>query len=136
MKIHDISMLVEADMMVYKDKAAKYPVFENVCNHQSHISHETKVCLDIHCGTHIDMPLHMIADGKTMDDFDFTRLITPCKVFDMCHLEERVISLEDIQGLDINRGDFIIFKTMNSYYDKTKGFDYEFVYVNRDAARF
>lgn len=136
MKIYDVSMLIEPEMMVYKNKLSKIPVFENMGNHSTGVSHETKVSLDIHTGTHIDMPLHMIESGKTMDTFDFTRLMTPAKVFDMTHLEESFISLKDIECLDIVKGDFIIFKTQNSFYDKKQGFEYDFVYVDESAAKY
>ena len=135
MKIYDISMLIEPNMMVYKDKASKKPVFQNVANHEDSTHYETKVELDIHCGTHIDMPLHMLRDGKTMDDFDFTRLITSCKVFDLTHLKNNYICAEDIKHFNIENDDFIIFITNNSYYDKSKGFDYDFVYVDESAAK-
>ncbi len=135
MKIHDVSMLIEPEMMVYKDKASKKPVFENMGNHNHGVSHETKVSLDIHTGTHIDMPLHMIEAGKTMDTFDFTRLMTSAKVFDMTHLDMPVITANDIKGFNIVKDDFIIFKTKNSFYDKSKGFEYDFVYVDESASR-
>jgi len=136
MKIHDVSMLIEPGMMVYKDIQGKKPVFENVSNHKNSTAYETKVTLDIHCGTHIDMPLHMIEDGKTMDSFDFTRLITNCKVFDMTKLTKRVISREDIEGFDIGENEFILFKTINSFHDTKKGFDPEYVFVDESAAKY
>lgn len=135
MKIHDVSMLIEPDMMVYKDKPSKKPIFENMGNHSTGVSHETKVSLDIHTGTHIDMPLHMIEEGKTMDTFDFSRLMTNAKVFDMTHLTDPVITADDISAFEIIKDDFIIFKTKNSFYDKTLGFEYEFVYVDESASR-
>ena len=136
MKIHDISVLVEPDMLVYKDKPSKKPVFANMANHKEDNYHETKMEMDIHCGTHIDMPLHMVNEGKTMDDFDFKRLITPCKVYDMTKLKNPVITEKDIKKLDINKDDFVIFKTNNSYRNKEEGFDYDFVYVDESAASF
>lgn len=134
MKIHDISMLVEPKMLVYKDKPSKRPVFENMANHKEDNYHETKMEMDIHCGTHIDMPLHMINKGGTMDDFDFKRLIAPCKVFDMTKLKNPVITAKDIKKMDIGKDDFVIFKTKNSYHNKKEGFDYDFVYVDESAA--
>lgn len=135
MKIYDISMLIEPDMMVYNDIPEKKPQFENMSNHSNSCAYGTKVSLDIHCGTHIDMPLHMIAGGKTMDEFDFSRLITPCKVFDLTHLNNSFITADDIKDLPIEENDFIVFKTKNSYHDKTKGFDFDFVYVDESAAK-
>ena len=137
MKIYDISMQVRPDMMVYNDKPAKKPVFTNTANHIANNFHETVVALDIHSGTHIDMPLHMIKDGKTMDSFDFSRLfMAKTKVFDLTKMDKRYITADDIKGFDIEKGDFILFKTVNSYYDKSKGFDYEFVFLEETGAQF
>ena len=87
MKIYDISMLIEPEMMVYKDLPTKKPVFENAANFTTSKHFETKMHMDIHCGTHIDMPLHMVENGKTMDTFDFRRLMTPCCVYDLSYLK-------------------------------------------------
>ena len=135
MKIHDISMLIEPDMMVYKDAQIKKPIFDVIGDHQSGVSYETNMTLNIHTGTHIDMPLHMIEDGKTLDTFDIQRMITPCKVFDLTYLENDVITADDIKDLQIRKDDFIIFKTRNSFYDKSQGFDYSFVYLDESGAR-
>ena len=135
MKIYDISMLIEPNMMVYKDNPLKKPKFTNTSNHESGCTYETKVELDIHCGTHIDMPLHMIKEGRTMDSFDFRRLITPCKIFDLTNIKNNYISSKDIADFDIEKNDFVIFKTKNSFYNKANGFDYNFVFVDESAAR-
>jgi arylformamidase len=135
MKIYDISTLIEPDMIVWKNNPNKKPVFETMGSHDTGCSHETKITLDVHCGTHIDMPLHMIKEGKTMDTFDFTRLITPCKVFDMTYLENPVITADDIQVFNIEKDDFIIFKTNNSFRKKEDGFDMKFVYLEESGAR-
>lgn len=135
MKIHDISTLIEPDMIVWKNNPNKVPVFETMGTHDTGCSHETRMMMDVHCGTHIDMPLHMIKDGKTMDTFDFTRLITRCKVFDMTYLENPVITADDIQVYNIEKDDFILFKTKNSFRNKEDGFDFKFVYLDESGAR-
>ncbi len=136
MKVIDISMLIEEDMLVYKNADNKKPLYENMGNHQNSNAHETKVSMDVHCGTHIDMPLHMIDGGKTLDTFDISRLICDCKVFDLTGLGKPVISKEDLVDLDIKENDFILFKTQNSFRDKADGFDFEFVYLNEEGARY
>lgn len=133
-KVHDISMRIEPNMMVYKNNDAKRPVFTNTGNHQTGSSYETTVTLDIHCGSHIDRPLHMIEEGATMNSLDISRLITDCKVFDLTALTEPVIQAKDVLELDIQPDDFVLFKTRNSFHDKSQGFDYEFVFVDRSAA--
>lgn len=136
MKIIDISMLIEEDMLVYKNADHKKPVYEVFGDHKTSNAHETKVSMDVHCGTHIDMPLHMIPEGKTLDTFDISRLICECKVFDMTHLDVSVITKKDLVDLDIQAGDFILFKTKNSFRDKRDGFDFEFVYLDEEGARY
>lgn len=135
MKIYDISMLIEEDMLVYKDKEVKRPVFEVVSSHETGVAHETDLRMNLHTGTHIDMPLHMIPKGKTLDTFDYTRLITPCKVFDLTYLKAPVITAADLQDLPIQKDDFIILKTKNSYRTKEEGFDFDFVYLDEEGAR-
>ena len=66
-------MLIEEDMLVYKNSDNKKPSYEVMGDHMSSNAHETKVSMDVHCGTHIDMPLHMIPEGKTIDTFDISR---------------------------------------------------------------
>lgn len=134
MKVYDISTTIEKDMIVWKNYEAKRPVLEVTSSHEMGHSHETKVTLDVHAGTHFDMPLHMIAGGKTLDTFDITRMITPCKVFDMTYLTRPVITAEDIKDLPIYKDDFIIFKTQNSNRTKEEGFDLEFVFVDESAS--
>lgn len=134
MKVYDISTTIEPDMIVWKDYDKKKPVFDVTSNHDSGHSHETKLTLDIHAGTHFDMPLHMISGGKNLDSFDISKMITPCKVFDMTFLEDKVLTAEDIKGLPINKDDFVLFKTKNSFRMKEEGFDPEFVFVNESAA--
>jgi len=135
MKVYDISTLIEPDMIVWKNNPNKKPIFETMGSHDTGCSHETKMIMDVHCGTHIDMPLHMIKEGKTMDTFDFTRLITRCKVFDLTYLENPVITADDIQDFNIEKDDFILFKTKNSFRNKEDGFDMKFVYVDESGAQ-
>ncbi len=135
MKVYDISMLIEPDMLVYKNAEIKRPVFEVISDHTNSVAYETNVTLNIHTGSHFDMPLHMIKDGKTLDSFDITRMITPCKVFDLTYLEEPVIRADDIKDLPIQKDDFVLFKTKNSYRKKEDGFDFEFTYLDESGAR-
>ena len=114
MKYFDVSMHVTEDMQVYKNKQDKKPVFSIASNFDTGSSHETKVELNLHTGTHMDFPLHMIKDGKTSDTLDLNRLIRPVKVFDMTDVKDG-ISKEDLSNYEINENDFILFKTKNSY---------------------
>ena len=130
MKYFDVSMHVSEDMQVYKNKPEKKPVFSVASDFNTGSSHETKVEINLHTGTHMDFPLHMIKDGKTSDTLDLSRLIGPVKVFDMKHVKDG-ISKEDLVKYEINENDFILFKTQNSFEEH---FNFDFIYIKESAA--
>ncbi len=131
-QIIDITMSIEPDMIVYKNKATKKPVFKTIANHSDHGLHETDIALNLHTGTHIDFPLHMIENGKTSNTEDLSRLITPCKVFDMTQVNDKITD-DDLRTLDIHSNDFIIFKTKNSY---DQVFNLEFISLATSGASY
>jgi arylformamidase len=132
MKIYDVSMLISEDVQVYKNKEEKKPKFINVSNFSNASAYETQVLINLHTGTHMDFPLHMIPDGKTSDTLDLSKLIRSVKVFDLTHVHV-VIDRKDLQRLDLQPQDFVLFKTQNSYQET---FNFRFVYVNQDAASY
>lgn len=132
MKYYDVSMHVKEDMQVYKNKPEKKPVFSIASDFSTGSSHETKVELNLHTGTHMDFPLHMIKDGKTSDTLDLNRLIRHVKVFDMTHVKDG-ISEADLINYEIDENDFILFKTQNSFEDE---FNFNFIYLKESAASY
>lgn len=132
MKIIDISRLITEEMVVYKNRDAKRIKRMIVANHKENHFHESRIEFDMHCGTHMDAPLHMIAEGKTIEQLDLSRFIGECKVFDLTHVE-KFITKKDIELLDIQKGDRILFKTKNSYDTE---YNFEFVYLEEDAASY
>ncbi|WP_409270571.1 cyclase family protein [Neobacillus sp. SCS-31] len=127
MKIHDITAPIFEGMPVYKNKPEKQPKLETVTN--GHVT-ESRLSLDLHTGTHIDAPLHMINNGKTFETISIEELVRSCKVFDMTQVEDR-ITAGDLEGLNIEKGDFVLFKTKNSFDEE---FNFDFIFVASDAA--
>ncbi|HQA19923.1 MAG TPA: cyclase family protein [Bacilli bacterium] len=132
MKIYDISMTIHPNMQVYKNKEEKKPIFITRANHINSHVHETSITIDLHTGTHIDAPLHMLKDGATTETYDFKYFITTAKVFDFSNKDE-VIAKDDLLTKEISENDFILLKTKNSFSDD---FDYNFVYLSGDAAKY
>jgi len=132
MKIIDISMKIEPNMTVYKNKSEKQPAFNVLQNIEDNHPHESSIAIGMHTGTHMDAPLHMIKGGKTIDQMDLSKLIAPCKVFDYTDIDG-CITKEDLKIKDINQGDFIILKTKNSLVDK---FDFNFVFLEKSGAEY
>ncbi len=132
MKIYDISMAIAEDMQVYKNYEAKKPVFEITRDFHDSPARETRISMDMHTGTHLDMPLHFVAGGESLDKLDLNRVIKPCRVLDLSHIED-AIHKEDLEKYDIGEGETILLKTANSYEDE---FNYKFIYLAADAARY
>lgn len=132
MKLYDISMVIREDMPVYKNYESKKPRFEVASNHEENGHFETNIHMNLHTGTHIDFNLHMIKDGSTSSDIVLSDYITEAKVFDLTHIEDH-ITKKDIEHLYINKGDFVLFKTKNSF---DTVFNPNFIYVSEDAAIF
>ena len=131
-KIIDISMTIEDGMTVYKNKEEKKPKIYNSSNFQTCRTHETRIDLDCHGGTHIDAPLHMLEDGATIETIGLEQLVGTCRVLDLTHVGMDGIGSGDLKPHNLQRGEWILLKTQNSF---TEAFDPNFIFVNEDGAR-
>lgn len=129
MKIYDVTAPIFTGMPVYKNKPEKQPLITTTTN--GHVT-ESRLCLDVHTGTHVDAPLHMINDGDTIETISLEQLVRQCKVFDFTAIEGK-ITKEDIEHLPIEKDDFVLFKTRNSFDEE---FNFEFIYVAACAANY
>ncbi|QPC46786.1 cyclase family protein [Mangrovibacillus cuniculi] len=128
MKFFDVTAPIYTGMPVYKNKPEKQPSLDTVTN--GYVT-ETRLSLDVHTGTHVDAPLHMITDGDTIETVKIEQLVRPVKVIDVTSVEE-AISAEDLKDESFNEGDFVLFKTKNSW---DEDFNFDFIYVNETAAK-
>jgi len=132
MKIYDISMPIFHEMPVYKNKEEKRPTLRTIQDFTTGSAYESRIDIEMHTGTHVDAPLHMIDGGATIDHIDLSKVVTPCKVLDLTHVNQQ-ITAEDLREQPIQQGDFLLFKTKNSD-DKT--FNREFVFLEKSGAEF
>lgn len=132
MKIHDVTRMISEDMTVYKDRESKKIRRTVVADYEKADYYESRMDMDMHCGTHIDAPLHMIKGGDTIEKYDLSKFIGDCKVFDLTDVDE-AIRKKDIENLDIQKDDIVIFKTKNS---SDQGYNPKFVYIEEDAAMY
>lgn len=128
-KIIDISLPVYNGMPVYKNKPEKQPKIETTTS--GHVT-ESRLCLDLHTGTHIDAPLHMINDGDTFKTIRLEDLTRNVKVLDLTEVED-CITKKDLLKFEIAKDDFLLFKTKNSF---DEGFNFEFIFLKADGAEY
>lgn len=128
--IYDVSMAITPTMTVYKDKPEKKPTFQSLATHEANGAQDTVITMSMHTGTHMDYPRHMIQDGDTsataaMDE----ALLGQVKVFDVTDVDR--IDAQTVARCAIEKGDFVFFKTRNSF---TEVFDFNFVDVEKSGA--
>ncbi len=82
MILYDISMTINREIAVYKNRAEKKPVFKVTSNFQDSSVYETRLDMDLHTGTHIDMPLHIYPDGAASEKWSQEEIFTRCVVLD------------------------------------------------------
>ena len=129
MKMYDVTGSIYEGMTVYKNKPEKQPEINRVTN--GYVS-ETRINLDVHTGTHIDAPLHMMVDGDTFETVSLDHLVGTCKVLDVTNVEFGV-SKADLEKFDLKKDDFVLLKTKNSFED---GFNFDFIFLAADGAEY
>ena len=131
--IIDISWPISENMTAYKDRKTVSICRTKTFEHDR--VRESKITLGSHTGTHVDAPAHFIINGKTIDKLPLENLYGPCRVIDFSACEEKIY-LPDILAHDIQEGERLLFKTRNSLKQSNDPFDFEFVYLDAEAAEF
>jgi len=132
MIIYDISMTIEKEMGVYKNKDEKRPVIKFERKIPKDSINESSMYMNLHTGTHIDAPYHVDDNGATIENVDLNKLITKCRVLDLTKVVDK-ITKEDLICKNIMPGEFLLLKTKNSF---TEEFEPGFVYVEKSGAEY
>ena len=132
MKLIDISMEISPDMKVYKGRDAKRPLLTLDSDFSSGGSHESRIEMNLHTGTHLDAPLHMMPGGDTIESIPLEQVARSCKVLDLLRAAEK-ITAADLAEKDIRSDDFVLLKTRNSFEDILEG---DFVYLDKTGAAY
>ncbi|AOV06264.1 cyclase family protein [Sporosarcina ureilytica] len=129
MKMYDVTATIYEGMTVYKNKPEKQPKFNTVTN--GYVT-ETRMELDVHTGTHVDAPLHMVVDGDTFESVPLESLVGQSKLFDLTEVKDG-ITKADLEKFNIEKGDFVLLKTKNSF---EEDFNFNFIYLTKDGAEY
>jgi len=132
MKLYDITIPIQTGMPVYKNDETRQPKL--TFNKKAEIDGVTSSTLelDLHTGTHLDAPLHMLAGGSAIDAVSLTSVMTACRVIPLMTVDDE-ITPEHLKPFVIKKGEFILMKTKNSF---SIDFDPSFVYLGREAAAY
>ncbi len=132
MKLYDISLPIAASMPVYKGLEVKRPILSTDMDFNKGKAYESRLEMNLHTGTHIDRPLHMIPGGDTMNTLPLSQVVTPCRVLDLTEAKDKVTK-EELLKKDIPMGSFLLLKTRNSYENLLEK---DFIYLDRTGAEY
>lgn len=71
----------------------------------------SKISTGPHAGSHVDAPLHFIADGTSVDAMPPGVFLGPAVVIDAPKQPGEDITIEDLRGADIRPGDIVLVHT-------------------------
>lgn len=112
MKVHDVTAPLREDLPTWpgEDGLRRRLVKDLAKGDTSTVSH---LSLGAHTGTHIDAPVHFIAEGGGIDALDVEALMGPAVVAGLEHVE-RTIRPEDLEASVPEGAERILLKTRNS----------------------
>ncbi len=129
----DISMTINKDMLVYKGKDEIRPRLTTVRDFSQGDAHESELQMNVHTGTHVDAPLHMLEDGDNANLFFAENPFYQAQLINLTDLDEK-ITADDLEDYKIEKNSFVILKTKNSkpgFLEKTPE---EFIYLAESGA--
>ena len=92
--------------------------------------------LGAHSGTHVDAPMHFVANGASIDQVPLDRLIGPARVIDIPNDVQRIDATE-LGRHDWRGAQRILFRTRSSihHWMTSAAFHRDFAYIAPDAAQ-
>lgn len=133
MKIYDISIPIREGMHVYPGNGP-VEVTRTFSMNDGSAFNLTSLSFSAHVGTHMDAPLHFIAGGKSIGGLDLGVMMGAAKVCQL-NVEEKIERI-DLEKLDLQGVERVLFKTRNSGLWGKEGFQADYVYITGDGARF
>jgi len=133
--MYDISMTIKKDMLVYKGKEEIRPRLSTVRDFSQGDAHESELQMNVHTGTHVDAPLHMLEEGENADLFFAENPFYQAQLIDFTELEEK-ITKADLKDYEIEENSFVILKTKNSKPGFLEETPEKFIYLAKSGAEY
>ncbi len=95
----------------------------------------SRLAMGAHTGTHMDAPLHFLADGAGMESMPLEATLGVCRVIEVA--DEHSISRESLEVHSIREAERVLLKTRNSmtrWWESS--FNENFVYISAAAAHY
>ena len=131
--IFDISMEISEDMAVYKNRKEKRPKI-SVTRTLKEGANESKIDIELHTGTHVDAPFHVLENGKKINELNLDKFMGKAIVIDFTKIKNAIT--EDSfkkTKIKIQKNAIVLLKTKNRL---SKDFDFNFTYLEKTGAEY
>lgn len=130
----DVSVPVR-DGMVHWPGDAPYVRKPNMQISHGDVANLSEIACSVHTGTHMDAPLHFIANGRSIDTMPLSVTVGRARVIGIDGPD--MIRLSQIEPHQIQKGERILFKTANSgRVWNTDTFQENYIYIPPDTAEY
>ncbi|MBM3161857.1 MAG: cyclase family protein [Chlorobi bacterium] len=99
MEIIDLSRTVGRGMSCYP--GTPQPESRSICTIEEDGFNERMISFSSHTGTHVDLPLHMLQGGRSLDDFGIDRFVGRAAVIDVQDAAEGTITLQQMASFRV-----------------------------------
>ncbi len=130
-RIIDVSRKIYPGMTVWPGDGVPEIIKESLIK-KGDICNLSTIRMGVHNGTHVDAPLHFIDGAEDAGRLDLSDYIGFVNVFELG--TEKCIAADDLRNLQINKGDIVFFKTLNSLIPEDEVFRKDFIYFDKSAA--
>lgn len=118
MALIDLSVIVNEQTHIYPGDPAPSIKQVGVFGKDGFVDH--MISMGTHTGTHIDVPMHMLADGKSLDKFAIDKFVGRGRLVDA----RNGFDIEKLKQADIQEGDIVFFHTgFSKHYGSPKYYE-------------
>lgn len=131
MRYIDLTHTFTSDMPVYPEDPKA--TLEQVAHIDKDTFNDYKITSVMHVGTHMDAPLHMIEDGKKMDEIKPERFFGKGVLIDV--RGKMNIDLTVLEGIDIEKGSIVLLFTGFGSKYRTDDYFKDYPELKKDFAK-
>ena len=133
--IYDVTVPITNSMPVWPgDPPVRLTAKSHLSRDKTHTVRLTNIEMGSHTGTHIDAPFHMTDEGRRLDEFPLETLTGKVTVFEIPGA--RSLGRTELERLNWDGVERVLFKTENSSHWQDGKFYEEFVYLEPEGAEF
>jgi arylformamidase len=128
----DITMTLDEGMLRWKDDPGPHFMMLHRVS-DPFDANITAIWSALHTGTHIDVPAHVTEGAPGAESLKLQELCGPCRVVSID--DPRSVTVEELSRSDLSGVKRVLFKTRNSELLNLPKFSKDYVYLEKDAAR-